>query len=61
MQPLDTAVRERAFARAETPDPTGDAENSFALTPPHNPTTMHVTKRNGGHETVDVNKIVRAV
>ncbi|WEN16810.1 ribonucleoside-diphosphate reductase subunit alpha [Rhodanobacter sp. AS-Z3] len=33
----------------------------FALTPPHNPAQMHVTKRNGGQETVDVNKIVRAV
>jgi len=61
MQPLDTAVRARSVARAETPDPTSEAENSFALTPPHNPATMHVTKRNGGHETVDVNKIVRAV
>ena len=33
----------------------------FALTPPHNPGQMRVTKRNGGQETVDVNKIVRAV
>ncbi|TAL88795.1 MAG: ribonucleoside-diphosphate reductase subunit alpha [Rhodanobacter sp.] len=34
---------------------------AFALTPPHNHAQMHVTKRNGGQETVDVNKIVRAV
>ncbi|OOG48757.1 ribonucleoside-diphosphate reductase subunit alpha [Rhodanobacter sp. C01] len=31
------------------------------MTPPHNPGQMRVTKRNGGQETVDVNKIVRAV
>jgi len=34
---------------------------AFALTPPHNPGQMRVTKRNGGQEIVDVNKIVRAV
>ncbi|MFZ0869659.1 MAG: ribonucleoside-diphosphate reductase subunit alpha, partial [Rhodanobacter sp.] len=38
---------------------TGDG--AFALTPPHNPGQMRVTKRNGGQEIVDVNKIVRAV
>jgi ribonucleoside-diphosphate reductase alpha chain len=38
---------------------TGDS--AFALTPPHNPGQMRVTKRNGGQEIVDVNKIVRAV
>ena len=38
---------------------TGD--EAFALTPPHNPGQMRVTKRNGGQEIVDVNKIVRAV
>ncbi|WNL48320.1 ribonucleoside-diphosphate reductase subunit alpha [Dyella sp. BiH032] len=37
------------------------AETPFALTPPHNPGQMRVTKRNGGQEVVDVNKIVRAV
>ena len=36
-------------------------DTAFALTPPHNPGQMHVTKRNGGQEIVDVNKIVRAV
>ncbi|WP_426701768.1 ribonucleoside-diphosphate reductase subunit alpha [Rhodanobacter sp. Col0626] len=63
MQPLDTAERERTVARAESPAaseaPAADA--AFTLTPPHSPAQMHVTKRNGGQETVDVNKIVRAV
>jgi ribonucleoside-diphosphate reductase alpha chain len=65
MQPLNTAVRERAVAHVDTPTTavteTTTAETAFALTPPHNPAQMHVTKRNGGQETVDVNKIVRAV
>ncbi len=64
MQPLDTVERERTTARVESPTP-GDMPSSsgpaFALTPPHNHAQMHVTKRNGGQETVDVNKIVRAV
>jgi ribonucleoside-diphosphate reductase alpha chain len=34
---------------------------SFALTPPHAASTMRVTKRDGRHEAVDVNKIVRAI
>ncbi|SEW27032.1 ribonucleoside-diphosphate reductase alpha chain [Luteibacter sp. 329MFSha] len=38
-----------------------DAPPAFTLTPPHNPGQMRVTKRNGGQEAVDVNKIVRAV
>ncbi|NUS38834.1 MAG: ribonucleoside-diphosphate reductase subunit alpha [Lysobacter sp.] len=33
----------------------------FALTPPHAPATMTVTKRDGRREPVDVGKIVRAV
>ncbi len=61
MQPLDTAVRERAIARLESPAIPGEPDTTFALTPPHHPAQMHVTKRNGGRETVDVNKIVRAV
>jgi ribonucleoside-diphosphate reductase alpha chain len=63
MQPLDTVERERTAVRAE-PSPAGDASSSngsFALTPPHSAASMHVTKRNGGREIVDVNKIVRAV
>ncbi|HXD37490.1 MAG TPA: ribonucleoside-diphosphate reductase subunit alpha, partial [Rhodanobacter sp.] len=60
MQPLDTVGRERTVARADSPTlPTN--ETAFALTPPHSAAQMHVTKRNGGQETVDVNKIVRAV
>ena len=64
MQPLDTVERERTIARIE-PSATGEtptsSDPSFALTAPHNPAQMCVTKRNGGQETVDVNKIVRAV
>ncbi len=37
------------------------AADGFALTAPHSPAQMRVTKRNGGHEAVDVNKIVRVV
>ena len=66
MQPLDTAERERTVARAESPAPfTAEAEpspeTSFTLTPPHTAGQMRVTKRNGGQESVDVNKIVKAV
>ncbi|MET0719070.1 MAG: ribonucleoside-diphosphate reductase subunit alpha [Pseudoxanthomonas sp.] len=43
-------------ALAEAPD-----DASFLLTPPPTATTMSVTKRNGGQEPVDLNKIVRAV
>ena len=57
METLEPATREHALpaivARGASPD--------FALTPPHNPGQMRVTKRNGGQEVVDVNKIVRAV
>ncbi|MEO7936527.1 MAG: ATP cone domain-containing protein, partial [Dokdonella sp.] len=34
---------------------------AFALTAPHSPTQMRVTKRNGSSEGVDLSKIVRAV
>ncbi|GAB1594483.1 ribonucleoside-diphosphate reductase subunit alpha [Lysobacter claricitrinus] len=43
-----------------TPD-VDDAQSDFALTPPHAPATMTVTKRDGRREPVDVAKIVRAV
>ncbi|KAF1715659.1 ribonucleoside-diphosphate reductase subunit alpha [Pseudoxanthomonas yeongjuensis] len=36
-------------------------DSSFLLTPPPTATAMSVTKRNGGQEPVDLNKIVRAV
>ncbi|MBT2116506.1 ribonucleoside-diphosphate reductase subunit alpha [Dyella sp. LX-66] len=76
MQPIDTDSRERtddradasafpaADAAAAAPEPVrmeAVAETPFALTPPHNPGQMRVTKRNGSQEIVDVNKIVRAV
>ena len=73
MQPIDTDSRERtddradasafsaATASADTARMEAVAETPFALTPPHNPGQMRVTKRNGGQEVVDVNKIVRAV
>ncbi|HET9032139.1 MAG TPA: ribonucleoside-diphosphate reductase subunit alpha [Dokdonella sp.] len=37
------------------------AADAFALTAPHSPTQMRVTKRNGSSEVVDLGKIVRAV
>ena len=76
MQPIDTDSRERtddradasafpaADAAAAAPEPVrmeAVAETPFALTPPHNPGQMRVTKRNGSQEIVDVNQIVRAV
>jgi len=69
MQPIDTTGRERDDERADSavfPADTAIAETPrtdtpFALTPPHNPGQMRVTKRNGRQEVVDVNKIVRAV
>lgn len=45
-------------ARAE---PATARQSDFALTPPHAPVTMTVTKRDGRREPVDVGKIVRAV
>ena len=54
MDTLDTATGERtAPAESASPD--------FTLTPPHSPGQMRVTKRSGGQEIVDVNKIVKAV
>jgi ribonucleoside-diphosphate reductase alpha chain len=73
MTTMDSAARERTETADAAATPTTstdkapaagyrqDAPPAFALTPPHNPGQMRVTKRNGGQETVDVNKIVRAV
>jgi ribonucleoside-diphosphate reductase alpha chain len=65
MQHLDTAARARATARVDSPATEATAPSApdaaFMLTPSHNPSQMQVTKRNGGREIVDVNKIVRAV
>ncbi|MET0655547.1 MAG: ribonucleoside-diphosphate reductase subunit alpha [Pseudoxanthomonas sp.] len=52
----DPHVTQNQQALAEAPD-----DASFLLTPPPTATTMSVTKRNGGQEPVDLNKIVRAV
>lgn len=60
----DAVITPTAVATNGTPPAAGyrnDPPPAFALTPPHNPGQMRVTKRNGGHEIVDVNKIVRAV
>jgi ribonucleoside-diphosphate reductase alpha chain len=73
MTTMESAARERTEAAdtaVTSPAPTDKAPAAgyrsepppaFALTPPHNPGQMRVTKRNGGQEAVDVNKIVRAV
>ena len=54
MSPIqDTMVQS---AVADAPD-----APTFDLTPPPTATSMRVTKRNGGSEAVDLNKIVRAV
>jgi ribonucleoside-diphosphate reductase alpha chain len=52
----DTPVTQNEQALAEATD-----DSSFLLTPPPTATAMSVTKRNGGQEPVDLNKIVRAV
>ncbi|WP_458070923.1 ribonucleoside-diphosphate reductase subunit alpha [Rhodanobacter sp. BL-MT-08] len=58
-------IESTAVEHASTAPTTGagaaGSDEAFALTPPHNPGQMRVTKRNGGQEIVDVNKIVRAV
>ena len=57
--PIEEApVAEAAVVEHTVP---ATSDEAFALTPPHNPGQMRVTKRNGGQEIVDVNKIVRAV
>jgi ribonucleoside-diphosphate reductase alpha chain len=61
-EPIKTSlsdVHSMTTESSTTSNTTGDS--AFALTPPHNPGQMRVTKRNGGQEIVDVNKIVRAV
>lgn len=56
----DLAQAVRRDAGAPAPEPRA-AQSAFQLTPPHQPATMTVTKRDGRREPVDVNKIVRAV
>ncbi len=50
-----------AAATARSSIPASAADQAFALTAPHSPTQMRVTKRNGSSESVDLGKIVRAV
>ncbi len=50
-----------ATPTAQHPDSATSASEGFALTAPHSPTQMRVTKRNGSSEGVDLGKIVRAV
>jgi ribonucleoside-diphosphate reductase alpha chain len=66
MQSHPAGAREHTTACVDSPavsatDAATSPNDTFTLTPPHNPGQMRVTKRNGGQETVDVNKIVRAV
>lgn len=59
---MQTSPSERATLPADTADASitpGSAD--FSLTSPHHPPTMHVIRRDGSREAVDVNKIVRAV
>jgi ribonucleoside-diphosphate reductase alpha chain len=53
-----SVIEDRADASATTASST---QRDFALTAPHSPSAMCVTKRDGRREPVDVNKIVRAV
>ena len=53
MTPTDTVVADAGTIPSQ--------KDAFALTPPPTATAMSVTKRNGGREPVDLNKIVRAV
>ena len=55
MSPIQTSTVDTAVAEPATRPP------SFDLTSPPTATSMRVTKRNGGSEAVDLNKIVRAV
>jgi ribonucleoside-diphosphate reductase alpha chain len=50
-----------ATATASHSDSVPSAPRPFALTAPHSPGQMRVTKRNGSSESVDLGKIVRAV
>jgi len=59
METLEPVTREHAVPAPSVA--ASDSASDFALTPPHNPGQMRVTKRNGGQEIVDVNKIVKAV
>ena len=53
MTQIDSAVADAGLTPSQ--------KDAFSLTPPPTATAMSVTKRNGGREPVDLNKIVRAV
>ena len=59
--PDATPVDEAVGAEAPPTTAAADSAPGFDLTPPPTATAMSVTKRNGGQEPVDLNKIVRAV
>lgn len=68
MLPSDTrsnpSVDETLFSGgdlATEPARVRSRDDGFSLTAPHSPAAMRITKRSGVAETVDVNKIVRAV
>ncbi len=60
IETLVDAARSQESLRDESSSPAAP-QSSFALTPPHAPATMAITKRDGRKEPVDVAKIVRAV
>ena len=59
METVEPVTREHVVPASAVAE--RNASSDFALTPPHSPGSMRVTKRNGGQEIVDVNKIVKAV
>jgi ribonucleoside-diphosphate reductase alpha chain len=60
MSSIEVTDRTTSLAPAALPAAAA-TQPAFSLTPPHSAHAMRVTKRDGRHEPVDVNKIVRAV
>ena len=58
---LTAAATDIPARESTSPALTSATQSSFALTPPHAPASMAITKRDGRREPVDVGKIVRAV
>ena len=61
MSQFQTTIAPATAAQAFESNKTAPVAHAFDLTPPPTATSMRVTKRNGGSEAVDLNKIVRAV
>ena len=61
IETLADAPRETDSVRDTATSHANAAQSNFALTAPHAPATMAITKRDGRREPVDVAKIVRAV